>query len=230
MAIAPLDNPIWASLQTEHARFAAGGNEAKRYPRAVAPFAGVSERSAAANVLAATMGYGESIYFLGELPAVDNRWTVELEASVMQMTCPPSATLAPATTEYRELGEADNPAMLELTALVFPGYFRERTLLMGRYCGIFCGDVLVAMAGERMRLSGHCEISAVCTRPGFTGRGYAGMLVSVIAKSLIAQGIAPFLHVSPENHRARAVYRSLGFVERCELPLLKLAAGTFLVP
>jgi GNAT superfamily N-acetyltransferase len=224
MAITLLDNPIWASLQTAHARFASGSDEAKRYPRSVAPFAGVPASNISADVLAPTLAADESIYFLGPLPASSDRWTVEIEASVLQMTCPPSALLAPVSTDYRELTEADNAAMLELTTLVFPGYFRERTFLMGRYLGIFEDGVLVAMAGERMRLSGHCEISAVCTRPGFTGRGYAGMLVSLVATSLIEQDFAPFLHVAPENHRARAVYRSLGFIERCELPLIRVRA------
>jgi GNAT superfamily N-acetyltransferase len=226
MATTPLDNPIWASLQTEHARFASGSDAAKRYPRTIAPFAAVPASAGSADVLAATMADDESIYFLGPLPTVSECWNLELEASVLQMTCPPSASLAPLLADYRDLTEADNAAMLELTTLVFPGYFRDRTLLMGRYLGIFADGLLVAMAGERMRLSGHCEISAVCTRPGFTGRGYAGMLVSLVAKSLMSQDVAPFLHVSPENHRARAVYRSLGFVERCELPLIRVRAAS----
>lgn len=224
----PLDNPIWAALETDHARFASGNADAKRYPRDVAPFAGIAGLAVAgrgASVeesLASLLQASDSVYLIGPLPASD-RWLIEMEASVLQMTCPSPQALMPSPTEYRELHEPDVAAMLELTSLVFPGYFRERTFLMGRYLGIFSDGVLVAMAGERMGLRGYREISAVCTRPGFTGRGYAGMLISVLGRSLIAEGIVPFLHLSPENTRARSLYRLLGFVERCELPLTRIA-------
>ena len=49
---------------------------------------------------------------------------------------------------------------------------------MGQYLGIFDGDRLVAMAGERMTLAGFVEVSAVCTHPDYRGRGYAKQLVS----------------------------------------------------
>ena len=223
----PLDNPIWGALRTDHAHFAQSGSGdagALRYPGEVAPFAGIPVRGIVADAsLSALLTDGQPIYLLGHLPAASERWSVILEASVVQMTCPAVAAQA-APVAFRELGEADIEAMLELTALVFPGYFRRRTLQMGRYLGVFAAGVLVAMAGERMSLSGHREISAVCTRPGFTGRGYAGMLVCVLAQSLLEQGVVPFLHVSPENRRARDLYRALGFVERCELPLIKIVA------
>ena len=220
----PLDNPIWVALQTDHARFAAGDAGAKRYPRDVAPFAGIPQAGASSKAsLVSLLRDAGSIYLLGQLPAPSDRWVVEHETFVVQMTCPHSAALAPMAVDFRELHEPDAVAMIELTTLVFPGYFRERTLLMGRYLGMFADGVLVAMAGERMSLTGYREISAVCTRPGFTGRGYAGMLVSEIAKSLIAQDIVPFLHVSPENRRARTLYRALGFVERGELPLIRIS-------
>jgi GNAT superfamily N-acetyltransferase len=222
MTYQPLDNPIWAALETDNAHFASGDARAKRYPRDVAPFAGISGSGAPVREsLASLLQPNDPIYLIGPLPASD-RWLVEMEAAVLQMTCPSPRALVPSPMEYRELHESDVAAMLELTSLVFPGYFRERTFLMGRYLGIFADGVLVAMAGERMGLRGYREISAVCTRTGFTGRGYAGRLISVLARSLMVRGIVPFLHLSPENTRARSLYRSLGFVERCELPLTRI--------
>ena len=221
----PLDNPIWNALRTDHSHFAVGDAGALRYPGEVAPFVGIPTHGVAADEsLTPLLADSQPVYLLGQLPAASDRWSILLEASVVQMTCP-AVTPQAAPMEFRELREGDVEAMLELTALVFPGYFRQRTLSMGRYLGVFADDVLVAMAGERMSLRGYREISAVCTRPGFTGRGYAGALVCVLAQAVIDQGAVPFLHVSPENRRARDLYRSLGFFDRCELPLVKVRTG-----
>ncbi len=39
---------------------------------------------------------------------------------------------------------------------------------------------------------------------------------------LLAEDTTPFLHVLPDNTRAIALYRAIGFVSRVELPLLKV--------
>jgi predicted GNAT family acetyltransferase len=84
---------------------------------------------------------------------------------------------------------------------------------MGRYFGIVHDGRLAAMGGERLSMTGHREVSAICTDPAFTGRGYARAIVTHIVERLADEGIVPFLHVNAENSRARAVYRSVGFVE-----------------
>jgi predicted GNAT family acetyltransferase len=91
---------------------------------------------------------------------------------------------------------------------------------MGRYIGIYDGNRLVAMAGERLRVDGYQEISAVATHPEFTGRGYAQRLVAEISNAARARGFMPFLHVYRENVRAVSVYERLGFTVRKELPFL----------
>ena len=114
---------------------------------------------------------------------------------------------------------AQSDDMLELTALVFPGFFRPRTLEMGEYLGIYHGSRLAAMAGERMRLDGFQELSAVCTHPDYTGRGYAQRLLSLLCRRAFERGFTPFLHVYADNARAIGVYRRLGFEDRKLLPL-----------
>ena len=109
--------------------------------------------------------------------------------------------------------------MLGLTALVFPGFFRARTIEMGRYYGIYHGRVLAAMAGERMHLDGYQEISAVCTHPEFIGRGYAQRLVALVTNSILERGVTPFLHVHKNNTRALSLYDHLGFRHRAEVGL-----------
>jgi ribosomal protein S18 acetylase RimI-like enzyme len=113
----------------------------------------------------------------------------------------------------------DNADMISLTSAVFPGFFRPRTREMGAYYGIRKGAVLAAMAGERMRLAGHHEISAVCTHPDFVGRGYAAQLVVYVTNLIRDRGDVPFLHVGEANARARELYLRVGFAERAFLPM-----------
>jgi ribosomal protein S18 acetylase RimI-like enzyme len=109
--------------------------------------------------------------------------------------------------------------MLALTALVYPHYFRSRTIAMGRYLGIYQHGALVAMAGERMGTHGCQEISAVCTHPDFTGRGHAQRLVAALNNAALDNGRSPFLHVSHENVRAKSLYERLGYVHRTDVSL-----------
>jgi ribosomal protein S18 acetylase RimI-like enzyme len=129
---------------------------------------------------------------------------------------------APEASTIRVLA-ADDPAMVELTNIAFPGYFRPRTGEMGKYAGIHDdGGRLVALSGERMDLGHMREVSAVCTHPDFTGRGYARKLVEFIMHGMQQQGVRPMLHVGAANARAQALYRSMGFAATRELPHARL--------
>ena len=79
------------------------------------------------------------------------------------------------------------------------------------------GDRLVAMAGERMRLPGHVELSAICVHPQARGRGHAAVLTLSLMRHAFARGDVPFLHVRPDNIGAVALYKRLGFETRREL-------------
>ena len=74
------------------------------------------------------------------------------------------------------------------------------------------------MAGERLRLDGYTEISAVCTDPAFRGRGYAKALVRSLVSKAHAEGCTPFLHVKGEI-AAKGLYEALGFDESRNLHL-----------
>ena len=130
------------------------------------------------------------------------------------------------------LGEDDRAAMRELTRIAFPDFFRDRTAELGLYLGIYEGGTLIAMAGERMVLAGLQEISGVCTRPGFGGRGHARRLTRALLTSHRRRGVASFLHVSEGNAGARRLYESMGFLTRASLPMCKVerVAGQRLSP
>jgi ribosomal protein S18 acetylase RimI-like enzyme len=209
-----LDNPIWSSLTTKHAALAVMQEDAGRYPPQVAPFAGVRSGDARAlSHLEALINGGESVYLVGVAPQLGRGWNVESSEPIPQLVCG-RATVVRAGPEPTALTEAHRTDMLALTALVFPGFFRARTVEMGRYIGIYHGRVLAAMAGERMRMEGYQEISAVCTHPEFIGRGYAQRLVALLVNAILERGDTPFLHTHHGNTRALSLYEHLGFKER----------------
>jgi ribosomal protein S18 acetylase RimI-like enzyme len=137
------------------------------------------------------------------------------------MVCNTRAAEEPGPT-VSTMGAGQVPDMVALTDLVFPDFFRPRTLDMGSYYGIYDGARLAAMAGERMRLDGYQELSAICTHPDYTGRGYAQRLIGVLVNSAFDRGFTPFLHVYADNARAIGVYRKMAFVDRTVLPFWAL--------
>lgn len=218
----PLDNPIWAALHGGHAHLAQGDATLVWYPADVGPFGGVESegRVPSEEARAALLRRTEAIHFIGPQPTLP-RSMAATSGSVLQMTCDrlaPAAGAEPAG--LRALTAADVPAMLDLMARVYPGYFRRRTHVLGRYLGVFHDTRLVAMGGERFLLATHCELSGIATDPSALGRGYARAIMRRLVVSMLDRGLAPFLHVSPANTRAIEVYRALGFTCRAELPLL----------
>ena len=74
-----------------------------------------------------------------------------------------------------------------------------RTIELGGYIGLFDGDRLVAMAGQRLAPPGFREVSAVCTHPDFRGRGLAAGLTTLVARAILERGEQPFLHHASDN-------------------------------
>jgi predicted GNAT family acetyltransferase len=79
------------------------------------------------------------------------------------------------------------------------------------------------MAGERLRIPGYTEVSAVCTHPDHLGHGYAASLMTEIIHRLLDRGDVPFLHSRHDNERAIALYERLGFQKHAMLHLLVVA-------
>ena len=216
-----LENPIWAALTSAQQHFSIATGAARRYPAAVAPFIAVVEEGVALTS-ADLEGVGDGYYFLGAMPALPQGWSLQPLSGVLQMVYEGGQVAAPDAAMIRVLA-ADDPAMVELTNIAFPGYFRPRTGEMGRYAGIHDDSGrLVALSGERMDLGHMREVSAVCTHPEFTGRGYARKLVEFIMHGMQQQGVRPMLHVGAANARAQALYRSMGYVATRELPHARL--------
>jgi predicted GNAT family acetyltransferase len=222
-----LDNPAWSALTTKQAHIALG-TRSRRFPVNVTPIGAVERADPdALEELAGLTPLGDWISLPatvpGLAPLVPKRLRVTLEKLLVQMVCDRPVSSAPLPVVTTQLAEADIPAMMTLTELTHPGPFRTHTYTLGKYLGIYEGAQLAAMAGQRMHVPGHREISAVCTHPDFQGRGYARFLVATLVNEILNDGMGVFLHVEESNERAQALYRSLGFSERRRLPLLVAA-------
>lgn len=216
--LALLDNPAWNSLTGGHRQIAELNGMAARYPFAMSPIAGLERYTPEAfEQMTALVAKDDVVGLVTaeeyEAPA---GWEQLGFIDCHQMVC----ATPPAAPELRpvQLELSDVPAMVELATATEPGPFRAGTIGMGRYYGLKTPDGrLMSMAGERMRMDGLTEVSAVCTWPEFRGRGLAAALVSFVAAQIGTEGRTPFLHVKMENAGARSVYEKLGFRVRREI-------------
>jgi ribosomal protein S18 acetylase RimI-like enzyme len=217
---AALDHPVLSALSGPHARFAQGGALACRYPAEVAPFAAMPEATPEAFAALAALIPADGLVALVTRDTIvpPAHLALELATTVDQMIATALPDPAPSLPVVM-LGAADAPDMLRLTSLTKPGPFGPRTFELGTYIGIREGGELIAMAGERMRLDGFGEISAVCVHPEHRGKGYAHGLVAILRQALAARGVVPFLHVLSDNRSAIALYERMGFTLRRRLHL-----------
>jgi len=206
-----LDNPAYGALCGAHARLAQVRGRARRYPADVAPFLALPSppsaqdwRDAAGLVSPGTYVAGR--YGAAELP---DGWRAVQAFELVQMI--EERVTGVDCAEAIPLGAADVPEMLELVAQTEPGPFLPRTVELGDYLGIRRDGALVAMAGERFRLDGWTEISAVCTSPDHRGQGLASQLMGASIAVIQRRSERAFLHVMSTNTGAIRLYEALGF-------------------
>jgi RimJ/RimL family protein N-acetyltransferase len=232
----PLDNPIWQALISTHAGFAQSRNAARRFPGEVSILAGFPEPTRENyDSLFTLVSPDEKIgLFLQEPPEPPAPWTIVSTGPLLQMLCESYAT-SPAIARANEtrpnptfipLTNTEVPEMLALTKLTSPGPFGTRTRELGDYFGIRHAGKLVAMAGERLRIPGYTEISAVCTHPDHLGNGYARALMGMLIDRIRNRRELPLLHVRPENVRAIQLYERLGFTRRTSLHYVVLRSSS----
>ncbi|HWB31932.1 MAG TPA: GNAT family N-acetyltransferase [Acidobacteriaceae bacterium] len=214
-----LDNSIWSALTTRQAGFALGVGSARRFPAEIGPLSGVESVTpkAYAALREATATDGVVVVFLEQEPEPREGWKTVRTGQLDQMVW--SGEELPRIDEVREgelrrLGANDAAAMVDLARMTEPGPFELRTHELGSYFGIVDGERLLAMAGERMRIPGMVEVSAVCTHPEARGRGYARRLMLEVMHRIVAGGERPFLHVLSANEGAIRVYEALGYRRR----------------
>jgi len=227
----PLDNVIWQALTTRQTHYAEICGEARWFLRDITLLSAFREPSDQGyDSLAELAGPGgTAALFLDEPYHPRPGWELIAGPPLLQMifengSLPASPDAA--HSAILELSQKDSPEMVELATLTKPGPFGTRTHELGTYLGIRRRvsdrvnervsekEKLVAMAGERLKVPGHTEVSAVCTHPEHTGQGYAGILMTEVMRRILARGETPFLHTREDNARAIALYHRLGFKTR----------------
>ncbi|HDR8858789.1 TPA: GNAT family N-acetyltransferase [Burkholderia territorii] len=219
----PLDNAVWHALTGEQHRFAVGDARARRFAPGLAPFAGMPDRSPAAfDALHGLIdAHGPAALVTPDEIPTPTGFSVIRRAVLHQMIW--RGTLDRMhPLEHVRLTAADVPEMLELIAATEPGPFGPRTVEFGGYIGVRRQGRLVAMAGQRLRVDGHAEISAVCVDAAFRGQGLAAGLIRSLIAAIRARAETPFLHVLTSNQGAIERYRALGFETRRDMHLLVL--------
>ena len=207
-----LDNIAWHALCGPHSKFSVGTDEARRYASGFSAIVGF------ANPLGPNLDAlnpycepGEHFYCSGWSGTNPPGWSVDAETTMFKMTWSSTVPEADPAPDAVRLRVVNVTQALELAALTRPGPFGLRTMELGAYFGLFEGDRLIAMAGERMHAGRFREISGVCTHPDHQGRGLARQLMRKLIRGQMQRGELPFLNVMRENTSAYRLYERMGF-------------------
>jgi GNAT superfamily N-acetyltransferase len=211
-----LDHIFWHTLTGAHRAHSSGTEQVRRYTQGFSPiiaFADPAQPDFAA--LQPWCAPGELFYCENWNGAAPPGWRIEAETTMFRMVwdgAMPEADPAPAALPLQAHHAAQ---ALELAGLCKPGPFGIRTIELGDYFGYFDGERLMAMAGERLRAPGLCEISGVCTHPDYQGRGLARQLIGKLIRRHMQRGETSFLHVMRTNP-AHQLYLDMGFKDYLE--------------
>jgi ribosomal protein S18 acetylase RimI-like enzyme len=220
-----LDDVAWQALSGPHRDLADRNGLAARYQRDVAPFSGIADRSAQAwDDLAELVGAGKPAILFGPALEPPGDWTVDVRFGCLQLVATDITDRVP-EIPLVDLGPQDVPEMMELVQSTNPGPFSERTIDMGRYLGHKLDGRLVAMAGERMRVPGFVEVSAVCTADDQRGKGLGAATTLAVVRNIRERGDDAFLHVKNDNTTALRLYLALGFTVRREVDVVIARKG-----
>ena len=222
----PLDNPIWHALTSVQASLAEVRGDAARFPAAMTALAGLRAPSTGAlDDLAALVAASAPVGLFLDRPLDPlPRSLRPMERDVLLQMVYEGPAAAADAADIVPLTSADVPAMTVLAGRAKPGPFGARTAELGDFLGIRDGGALVAMVGQRLRLEGLIEVSAVGTDPDHLGRGHGARLMAAMVELIRSSGSIPFLHVREGNLRAIALYERGGFVTRRRIDYLVVAA------
>lgn len=221
----PLDRPVWNTLRSGWASLMQGNEGAMRLEPDHGPFAAAADHSEASlAALCALIPAGGEIWTVEAAEMPDLPGAHKLKCAELVQMVAPSIDPVPPTQDCLDLGEGDAGEMRALALLTKPGPFFPKTHRLGRFVGIRREGRLIAMAGERMRLDGLCEVSGVCTLPDCRGQGLAAQLMSVVSARILARGETPFLHSYAANNGAIALYERLGFKIRATMTVTIFSA------
>ena len=208
-----LDNIVWHTLSGPHARFAQGGDTARRYDAGFPAFVAFADKeNPDFAALAPFVQTGEQLYYDGWQGAVPPGWRVEAEAVLLKLCWEAATPLTEHASQAIVLDARHAAQAWQLAKLTNPGPFTSRSMELGQYLGIFDAGRLIAMAGSRLCAGGYAEISGVCTHPDFQGQGLARGLVSELLRRQMQGNLKSFLRVMQAQEHTLRLYQHIGFV------------------
>ena len=211
---------IWRAFAGSQRHLTLGTEHVRRFAPGYSPLLAFAEPSKADFAAMAPFCQPGEKFYCGEWSGAEpDGWTIELDTTMCPMLWSDSPPAPDDSLDVVRLRAEHVAQATELTALTRPGPFGERTIELGEWYGLFEDGLLVAMAGERLQDGKLREISGICTRPEFQGRGLARRMTELMIRRLLARGETPFLHVAAKNTRAIDLYRKLGFVVTREVPM-----------
>lgn len=217
--MALLDRPIWGALTTRLQRLCTALGSAHAFAEGISPMAATAGFEAGHHRDFLTLiGRRSKPLVTLELnaPVCAGQHVPEDSARVVQMIAK-GCTGISGRHQIDDLGDHDADEMYQLATAMKPGPFERKTHLMGDFIGVRKNGRLIAMAGQRLRLPGYIEISAVCVAADYQSQGIGADLVRNMSQRIFDRGDIPFLHAYQSNRNAIALYESLGFEIRTTL-------------
>jgi ribosomal protein S18 acetylase RimI-like enzyme len=208
-----LHNPVFNALLTGDRRLGFGNDQVKFFDEQVSPFAGLDEgyKKGFADLYDLLPSGRKILYATAFQFTQPAGWQLTHEIKGLQFVYETGSGIKTEFSSILPLDERHTEQMIQLAKLTKPGPFGTRTIEFGSYYGIFDKETLVAMTGQRLHVENYTEISAVCTHPDHTGKGYANALMQQQMQVILQNGQQPFLHVREDNQRAISLYQRLGF-------------------
>jgi len=220
-----LNNPAWYSLTETHQGFGVDYNGIRFYDPSYCPFGGFTNPKTIQIGIDRYALLTDDFYVIGEEPIFND--TVRLNKELVCLQLILDKPLAIDVSEH--IIELQTPQekrdLFDLVNLVQPGYFKNKTVELGSYFGIYKDEALIAVTGERMKMDGFTEISAVVTHPEHTGKGYAKQLLAHTSNKIFDEDKIPYLHVADTNVGAILLYEKLGFRKRREISFWNFLTG-----
>ncbi len=208
-----LYNPVYYALLSGDRHLSFGNEQVKYFDEQVSPFAGFEQEYADGfSILYELLPPGRKIlYATPSFISEPAGWQLQHEIKGLQFVYEAGKPMKTEFPDLKPLTEIHLEQMVQLAKLTKPGPFGLRTIEFGYYFGVFEKEKLVAMTGQRLHVQNFTEISAVCTHPEHTGKGYAYTLLQHQLQLILQQDQQPFLHVREDNKRAITLYQRLGF-------------------
>jgi len=208
-----LHNPVYHALLSGDRHLSFGNEQVKYFDEQVSPFAGFDPeyKNGFAELYEMLPSGRKILYAIPSIITQPAGWQVQHEIKGLQFVYESNSKMKTQFPDVKPLSEIHVEQMVQLAKLTRPGPFGIRTIDFGSYFGIFDNEKLVAMTGQRLHVEHYTEISAVCTHPDYTGKGYAYTLLQHQLQLILQQDQQPFLHVREDNQRAIALYQRLGF-------------------